>query len=176
MLTVSRLAARCGLSRSTLLYYESIGLLKAGSRSDANYRRYGERDALRLQQICAYREVGLALKDIRSILDRPEGDASSILNRRLLELNGEIEQKRKHQRAILQLLQNKNYIRRAKSMTKEKWVSIMKAAGLTEHDMRRWHTEFERAAPEDHQHFLESLHIGPDEIHRIRALSEPAKR
>jgi hypothetical protein len=26
MLTVSKLARRCGLSRSTLLYYESIGL------------------------------------------------------------------------------------------------------------------------------------------------------
>ena len=28
MWTVSKLAARCGLSRGTLLYYESIGLLK----------------------------------------------------------------------------------------------------------------------------------------------------
>ena len=27
MLTVSKLARRCGLSRGTLLYYESIGLL-----------------------------------------------------------------------------------------------------------------------------------------------------
>jgi hypothetical protein len=27
MLTVSKLARHCGLSRSTLLYYESIGLL-----------------------------------------------------------------------------------------------------------------------------------------------------
>ena len=37
MLTVSQLASR--LSRSTLLYYESIGLLKPTARCSANYRR-----------------------------------------------------------------------------------------------------------------------------------------
>ncbi len=127
MLTVSKLAAECGLSRSTLLYYESIGLLKPASRSESNYRRYGEKDLLRLRQVCAYRDMGLGLRDIRSILERPASDASSILKRRLRERNEEIEQKRKHQRAIVQLLKNKNSLRGMKNMTKEKWVSIMKA-------------------------------------------------
>ncbi len=54
-------------------------------------------------------------------------------------------------------------------MTKEKWVSIMKAAGLTEADMQRWHVEFERAAPDDHQQFLEYLRIQEPEIQTIRA-------
>ncbi len=38
MLTVTRLARRCGLSRSTVLYYESVGLLRASARSPGNYR------------------------------------------------------------------------------------------------------------------------------------------
>jgi hypothetical protein len=53
-------------------------------------------------------------------------------------------------------------------MTKEKWVAIMKAAGFTGDDMRRWHQEFERAAPDDHHEFLKYLHIAPEEIKSIR--------
>ena len=37
--------------------------------------------------------------------------------------------------------------------------------------MRRWHVQFEQAAPEDHQQFLEFLHISPDEIVKIRDFS-----
>ena len=170
MWTVSKLAARCGLSRGTLLYYESIGLLKPPARSAANYRRYGERDFERLQQICAYRHAGLTLNDIRAILikpDRRESDAAAVLKRRLVALDGEIETRRAHQRAILKLLQSDS-IGRNKMITKEKWVSIMKASGLTEADMHRWHAEFEKAAPEEHQEFLEFLHIPAAEIRTIR--------
>ena len=151
MLTVSKLAASCGLSRSTLLYYESVGLLKPALRSAANYRRYGEKDVRRLQQICAYRDAGLKLDDIRRILDRPETDAASVLERRLIELNAEIEALRDHQRAILGLLKSNQSLWRTKVITKDKLVSIMRASGLTEDDMHRFHTEFERNAPEEHQ-------------------------
>ena len=171
MWTVSKLAARCGLSRGTLLYYESIGLLKPPARSAANYRRYGERDFERLQQICAYRHAGLTLEDIRAILDRRESDAAAVLKRRLVALDGEIEMRRAHQRAILKLLKNDS-IGRTKMITKEKWVSIMKASGLTEEAMHRWHAEFEKAAPEEHQEFLEFLHIPDGEIRTIRDWSQ----
>jgi len=171
MWTVSKLAARCGLSRGTLLYYESIGLLKPPARSAANYRRYGERDFERLQQICAYRHAGLTLEDIRAILDRRESDAAAVLKRRLVALDGEIEMRRAHQRAILKLLKNDS-IGRTKMITKEKWVSIMKASGLTEEAMHRWHAEFEKAAPEEHQEFLEFLHIPEGEIRTIRDWSQ----
>jgi hypothetical protein len=53
-------------------------------------------------------------------------------------------------------------------LTKDKLVSIMRAAGLTEEDMRKFHQEFEKAAPEEHQEFLEFLHIPADEIAKIR--------
>src|ERR1017187_2603400 len=91
MWTVSKLAARCGLSRGTLLYYESIGLLKPPARSAGNYRSYGERDLQRLQQICAYRHAGLTLDDIRAVfiqMDRGESDAAAVLKRRLVALDG----------------------------------------------------------------------------------------
>jgi hypothetical protein len=54
-------------------------------------------------------------------------------------------------------------------VTKEKWVSVMRSAGFTDEDMHRWHAVFEKAAPEEHQEFLEFLHIPPAEIQSIRA-------
>ena len=174
MWTVSKLAAHCGLSRGTLLYYESVGLLKPPARSAGNYRSYGERDLERLQQIRAYRHAGLTLDDIRAILDRRESDAAAVLKRRLVALDGEIETLRAHQRAILKLLKNES-IGRKKMITKEKWVSIMKASGLTEANMHRWHAEFEKAAPEEHQEFLEFLHIPAAEIRAIRDWSARAE-
>jgi hypothetical protein len=56
-------------------------------------------------------------------------------------------------------------------ISKEKWVSIMKACGLTDEQMHRWHAEFERSAPAEHQEFLEFLHIPADEIVNIRKQS-----
>lgn len=170
MLTVTKLARRAGLSRSALLYYESIGLMPAPGRSSGNYRCYEQRDAARLLQICAYRDAGLKLEDIRAILDRPIGDAPRVLKRRLLELDAEIKTLRAHQAAILNLLRNKNF-RRAKMITKQKWVSIMQSCGLSDEQMHRWHSEFERSAPEEHQEFLEFLHIPTAEIKTIREQS-----
>lgn len=171
MYTVTQLARSCGLSRGTLLYYESIGLLKPPPRSAGNYRRYGSKDAERLRQICMYRDAGLKLRDIGAILDRAGNGASSILKRRLGELSAEIEGLREHQRAILRLLRSETNFRSQKVITKDKWVAIMKAAGFQEAEMQRWHTEFERSAPEEHQEFLEFLHIPGKEIETIRAWS-----
>jgi MerR family transcriptional regulator, thiopeptide resistance regulator len=171
MFTVTQLARSCGLSRGAILHYESLGLLKPAGRSDANYRRYSQRDQERLRQICLYRSAGLKLVDILAMLQRPQDEAASVLKRRLLELDAEIEALRGHQRVILRLLQNKNSLRRMKAMTKEKWVEIMRATGFSEDDMRRWHVQFEQSAPDDHQQFLEFLHIPTEEIGRIREWS-----
>jgi DNA-binding transcriptional MerR regulator len=172
MLTVSRLARTCGLSRSTVLYYESIGLLKPARRSAGNYRVYGEKDAARLQRIRLWRESGLTLEDIRALLDQPDSDASAILKRRLEALSAEIERLRGHQHAIAALLGQSAAFRRSKVVTKDKLVSIMRAAGLTETDMHRFHVEFEKSAPQEHQEFLEFLHIPEDEVKTIREFSQ----
>jgi hypothetical protein len=37
--------------------------------------------------------------------------------------------------------------------------------------MNRWHVEFEKAAPAEHQEFLEFLHIPTDQIAGIREWS-----
>jgi MerR family transcriptional regulator, thiopeptide resistance regulator len=170
-LTVTRLARACGLSRSTVLYYESVGLLQPARRTGGNYRMYGDRDLARLRQVCVYREAGLTLADIRAILDRPRSDAAAVLQRRFVEIGAEIETLRARQREIARLLEGTQKLRRMKMVTKQKWVEVMQNAGFTEEQMRNWHKEFEKAAPSEHQEFLEFLHIPADEVNRIRQWS-----
>ena len=173
-LTVTRLARACGLSRTAVLYYESIGLLRPARRTAANYRVYGEKELDRLRRILAYSRAGLKLSDIRSILAEPRGAAAAVLQRRLEELGAEIETLREHQRSIARLLKQAGRLERMAMVTKEKWVKVMRGAGFSEDDMRRWHAEFEHSAPDEHQEFLEFLHIAPEEIKTIREWS--AKR
>ena len=52
---------------------------------------------------------------------------------------------------------------------------IMRAAGLSGDDMNRFHQEFERSAPAEHQEFLEFLKIPAAEITQIRDLSRKGK-
>ncbi|EKD38479.1 MAG: transcriptional regulator, MerR family, partial [uncultured bacterium] len=56
-LTVGRLARKFGLSRSTLLYYDAIGLLSPAGHIQGEYRLYGPSEEGRLEQICRYRRA-----------------------------------------------------------------------------------------------------------------------
>ena len=90
MYTVGALARSVGLARSTLLYYDRIGLLPPSRRSVARYRLYGEDARSRLEAIRTYRGVGLGLGEIRALLDAHGGRTAAILTDRLDQLNQEI--------------------------------------------------------------------------------------
>jgi hypothetical protein len=107
----------------------------------------------------------------RSVRTGPEQGAGAVLRRRMLEIGTEIETLREHQRAIARLLHVQSDFERTEMVTKEKWVSIMRKTGFTDDDMHRWHAEFEKSAPEEHQEFLQFLHIPEDEIRNIREWS-----
>lgn len=169
MYTIGRLARKFNLSRSTLLYYDSIGLLKPSSRTEGAYREYSEEDALRLERICTYRRAGLPLREIKSILDAPEHSLVETLQKRLEELNEEIRRFREQQRFILGLLQNPTLFDRIGVMNVETWTSLLSSCGFTEADMRRWHAEFERLAPDKHRQFLEFLCLPDSRIETIRS-------
>lgn len=166
--TINQLAKELNLSRSTLLYYDSIGLLNPSFRSTANYRQYSDQDRQRLEQICTYRKVGLTLKEISNILDASASVAALILQKRLEELNKEIGWLRKQQQVIVKLLENRVIQSQVRVFNEKAWVSLLRSIGLTDIDMQQWHQEFERLSPETHQDFLESLGISSEEITKIR--------
>jgi MerR family transcriptional regulator, thiopeptide resistance regulator len=168
-MTISTLAKAAGLSRSTLLYYDRLGLLRPAHRSSANYRLYADAEAERLEQIRLHRQMGIPLKEIGRLLRAPGSSTSvGILRRRLQALDREIEELRRQQRCIVQILKQKPIRQEANVINKKRWVEIMKAAGLSEQDMSNWHVQFEKMEPEAHQEFLESLGIEPSDIKKIR--------
>lgn len=175
MLSVSQFARKCGLGRTTVLYYEACGLLKPALRSAANYRYYGENEVRLLEQVRLYRSIGLSVRDIGRMLGGSKTETVALLQRRLQELDAEIQERRSHQQLIVRLLRNKRMLRTTKNMTKEQWTAIMRSAGFTDDDMHRWHHEFERSAPEEHQAFLQYLHIPEDEVRLVREWSRKAE-
>ncbi len=177
MVTISALAKGSGLSRSALLYYDRLGLLKPSGRSRSGYRLYSSAEVDRLEQICLYRQMGIPLKEMRKLLEKAGGNTSAeILQRRLRVLGREIANLRKQQRCILEILKQKQLLQGADMINKERWIEIMRAAGLSEQDMHNWHVQFEKMEPEAHQEFLESLGIKATEIKKIRDWSRSAQQ
>lgn len=169
MLTVTQLARECGISRTTVLYYEREQLLVPAYRSDNGYRWYGEIEMERLKAISSYRSYGLPITSIRILLDRKDQSQAQILKDHFEKLEREIQTLRSQQKAIVVLLQEPNLIEDT-IVTKQRWVEIMQAAGFTESDMIKWHQKFEEMEPQEHQKFLESLGIEAQEIDQIRKI------
>lgn len=176
MFTIGQVAKKYGLSRSTLIYYDKLGVLIPSGRSEANYRLYTTGDLQAMDRIMLFRSTGLSLETIRALLDREGGDFGAALEQRLSAINQEIQGLRNQQQVILKILENRGHGPHTRVLTKETWVSILEATGLDEAGMRNWHIEFERTSPEAHQDFLESIGIEKDEIRSIRQWSRPGNQ
>jgi DNA-binding transcriptional MerR regulator len=86
---ISELARRCGLARSTLLYYEKLGVI-AGTRAANGYRHYDDEDLQRLLMVQALQAGGLSLKQCLACLAGELEQAT--LQARVRELDEELAQ------------------------------------------------------------------------------------
>ncbi|EIA19229.1 MerR family transcriptional regulator [Listeria fleischmannii] len=69
--TIQKVAKLAGVSARTLRYYDEIGLLKPARLTSSGYRIYGQAELDLLQQILFYREMDLALPEIKSLVADP---------------------------------------------------------------------------------------------------------
>lgn len=83
---ISQLAQMAGVSARTLRYYDQIDLLKPLYVNEAGYRFYGEEQVNLLQQILFYRERGMRLQQIQTVLYQDQFDILNALEDHLLEL------------------------------------------------------------------------------------------
>jgi DNA-binding transcriptional MerR regulator len=171
MFSIGQVAKKYALSRSTLIYYDHIGVLKPSGRTDSNYRLYSSEDLRKMDRIVLFRSAGLALDSIAALLDQGDDELNGILEKRLFAINHEIQGLRSQQKVILRILENKNLEMETRVMTKDTWVALLEAAGLDEAGMKNWHVQFEKTSPGAHQDFLESLGIDGEEIKSIRQWS-----
>ncbi len=171
-LSIGKAAARFGLSRSTLLYYASIGVLVPSGRTEAGYRLYSAADCSRLERIVSYREAGISLKEITRILDGDSGgQIRRILEKRLVEMNAEIARLHQGRNVLIAMLKQEDPEGIDCPLNREQWVHLFQSFGFTSDDMARWHQLFEKQSPDAHREFLTALGISPDEIEEIRARS-----
>ena len=173
MYTIGQVGRLAQLSRSTLLYYDRIGLLPPSEKSPAGYRLYSEADLVRLERIRTYRAAGLSLDRIKELLQVDDPDyLTQALEARLIALNQEIQGLREQQRLVIDLLGKTRYLIQSRVLDKFKWTALLREAGLDDAAMHRWHQAFEQSLPEAHQDFLESLGLEPTEITQIRQSSQ----
>jgi DNA-binding transcriptional MerR regulator len=172
MYTIGQVGNLAQLSRSTLLYYDRIGLLSPSAKSPAGYRLYSAADITRLARIRTYRAAGLSLERIKELLRADDPDHfTQTLEARLIALNQEIQQLREQQRLVIELLGQARYFMQGRVLDKSTWTALLREAGLDDAAMHRWHQAFEQSLPEAHQDFLESLGLDAPEIAHIRQLS-----
>lgn len=144
MYRISQLAEALGLSRTTLLYYEKLGIVR-GDRLPNGYRQYSDADLQRLRLVLELRAAGLELKDCIKCLD--DGIDQELLLRRHRELTDEIE---------------KLEIRRLR---------LEALLGQRKDDLRALHERLDRVAPMAHEEWLANQGFSKADIYRLRWLS-----
>ncbi|MEG2288820.1 MAG: MerR family transcriptional regulator [Clostridium sp.] len=70
--TISEAAKMFNITTNKIRFYEKKGLLSPLRGVDNEYRNFNDKDIIRLQSILIYRSIGLAINDIKNILDNSE--------------------------------------------------------------------------------------------------------
>ncbi|MGI2258662.1 MerR family transcriptional regulator [Shewanella sp. GXUN23E] len=140
---ISELAQAVGLSRSTLLYYEKLGLI-TGKRQSNGYRIYTDRDLQRLRLLLKLQTGGLTLKQCQACIEAKVD--KTLLSQRLAALDEEIAQKQ----ASRDLL----------------------AALLGQGKLKDWHAAVDEIAPDAHLEFLMNQGFSKKEALRLKWISK----
>ncbi|NLS12180.1 methyltransferase domain-containing protein [Vibrio sp. SM6] len=143
MYRISQLAAKVGLSRTALLYYEKLGLIQ-GARSPNGYRYYDEQDVEWVRFVQQLQMGGLSLEQCKLCLDAKLD--REMLREKLTALEREIEQKQQAQ-ALLQAL-------------------------LGQKPLRDWHQRLDKIAPSVHQAWLQLQGLDSEQALRLKWISK----
>lgn len=129
--TVKQMAEISGVSARTLRFYDERSLLKPAYLSDAGYRMYTEKEIDRLQQILLYRSMGIPLKTIKELIDRPDEKIADTL----IQQKKQLEQKRQELDQLLETIdQTLRYYRGEVQMTNKEKFEAFKQEKLAENE------------------------------------------
>ncbi|MCL2818446.1 MAG: MerR family transcriptional regulator, partial [Actinomycetia bacterium] len=84
--SISELAQLAGISTRALRHYDAIGLLPPAYATDAGYRKYTTDEVDRLQEILFYKELGMELGEIASLIGQAGYDRTEALQTHLAQL------------------------------------------------------------------------------------------
>lgn len=75
---IGELAEQTGVNVQTVRYYERRGLLPEPERTCSGYRRYDDRDLLRLRFILRAKALGFTLSEVRELLELRADPGSTV--------------------------------------------------------------------------------------------------
>lgn len=179
MLTVGQLARKYGLSRTSLLYYDKIGLLSPSERANNSYRYYNEDDEDKLKRILMFRETGISLEKIKTLTDYPlneDGRDRFILRlfSRIAEINEEISRLKEQQSIIIDLLGKVENAEQFKNNPQE----LKRLADIIEYTPQfaeKFHRLFEKNSPQKHREFLGLLGYDEADVEHILEMFRAGK-
>jgi len=96
-----------GLSKKSIRYYESNGLLTPKRNSNNDYRLYDENDIEKLKKIKFLRELGVTINEIKAV-DSKELDLSECLKDRVNKILREEENYKKIKSMCNEIIDSKN--------------------------------------------------------------------
>ena len=104
---IGDVAKRFGITRPTLIYYDSINLLKPSVVELNGYRYYSYKDVEKLELILTLKESGLKLERIKNFLASPSHEeAIGLLDAQVQRVDEKIEQLMKTKKIIQNRIEN----------------------------------------------------------------------
>jgi len=167
MYKIGDFAKKFHLSRSAILYYDQLGLLKPMERAPNHYRVYGQNEMDKLDKIVNYRASGLSLRDIQKLLVAENDDKTGILVERLNQIQREIKDLKNQEKLVLDVLKEEVTLGKSIFSSSKAWTEMLVRLGYEEADWLNWHREFERDHPAGHAQFLRNLNMEEAEIESL---------
>jgi len=105
-MSIGVLARQAGCTVPTIRYYEEIGLLPAGPRTDAGRRVYGTAAVRRLSFIRRCRDFGFSIEQVRELVglvdepDRPCTEVRDVAARHLQQLREKLAELQALERSL----------------------------------------------------------------------------
>lgn len=92
--SVGEVCSLMHVTRKTLFYYDKIGLLKPTERTSVQqFKLYDAAQINRLNQILIYRNAGLNIQEVRTLLDDEKTDHLKVMESALQRLEKERKEK-----------------------------------------------------------------------------------
>lgn len=103
---MGEISALTGVTRKTLFYYDRTGLLKPVKRTGSQQHKLYDSGSLeKLRMIIEYREAGLAIAEIRLLVNDPCCDRMEILHSALQRIMSLRDQKEEEIRRLTRMIE-----------------------------------------------------------------------
>lgn len=111
-MNIGQAANASGVTAKMIRYYESIGLIKESSRTEAGYRVYGQKDLHTLRFVKRARTLGFSLEQIRDLLSlwedptRASKDVKAVAKAHVADLDRRIAELTEMRDTLTHLVKN----------------------------------------------------------------------